>query len=105
MTERVEQLGQELRREWPHARVQWSLFPSGAAMLDVFCGERWFQLAYFPSYRLFGVDETREEDSFSNYYRFTSPDFGAAAAELRRLVAGAMAGAADSSSQPRRAVS
>ncbi len=100
MTDRVEQLGLALRREWPRARVQWDLFPSGAAMLDVLLDDRWLQLAYFPSSKLFGVDETTDEDAFSDYYRFISPDFDAAAAELRRLVAAA---AADS--LPRKAVS
>jgi hypothetical protein len=100
MTELVEQLGLDLQREWPTARVKWMLFPSGAAMLDVFLGDHWLSLAYFPSSRLFGVDETTDEDAFSDYYRFISPDFDAAAAELRRIIAMA---AADS--LPRKAVS
>ena len=86
MKDDAERLVRELRLEWPTLRVQLDVFDSGGFMLDVFSGERHFQLAYYPSQKLIGVDEIREEDSFTYYYRFTSTDFAPAAAELRRIV-------------------
>jgi hypothetical protein len=86
MTENAERLLEDLRREWPGLRIDLDRFPSGGFMLDVFLDNRQFQLAHYPSQNLFGVDEIKEEDSFTHSYRFTSPEFEAAAAELRRIV-------------------
>jgi hypothetical protein len=86
MNQAAERLAEEVRQGWPGLRVELDAFPSGAFMLDAYPGTRHFQLAYFPSQKLFGVDEIREDDSFTYFYRFTSPDFAPAAAEFRRLV-------------------
>jgi hypothetical protein len=86
MLDRGLMLAEELRRTLPGFRVDFDPIQSGAFYLHVSRGDDWFTMRYFPSHRLFGVDETTEEDSFSEYYKFLSPDFDAAATELRRII-------------------
>src|SRR5262245_28569061 len=86
MTEYAERLLEDFQREWPALRIDLDRFPSGGFILDAYVGTRQFQLAYYPSQRLFAVDEIKEEDSFTYSYRFTASDFDAAASELRRIV-------------------
>lgn len=87
MLDRGRILAEELRRTLPGFRVDFDPIPSGAFYLHVYRGDDdWFTMRYFPVQNQFGVDETTEEDSFSEYYKFVTADFDAAATELRRLI-------------------
>lgn len=85
----VDSLADGMRTSLPTARVESTRFDSGAAMLDVFCGVHHYILTYFPTHRLFGVDEVKEQETpFENFYRFTYSDFDSAAKQLWALVKG-----------------
>jgi hypothetical protein len=85
----VESLAGSMRNALPGARVEFTPFDSGAAMLDVFSKAHHYILTYFPSQALFGVDEVEEDTTpFDNFYRFCYPDFDSAAKQLWALVKG-----------------
>ncbi len=87
MLQQIRVLRDEIERTYPGAEAHIEGFASGAATLDVRWRTRVFVLAYSPS-RGFGVDELQEGEGFETGYRFASPDFEGAAAELHRLLRG-----------------
>ncbi len=90
MTDGIQELANQLRSEWPTARVEVDSFPSGAAYLDVYCRERHFLLRYFPERGVFGVDEVLADEGFLEKYALISPEADVAAEYLRGLVDKAM---------------
>jgi hypothetical protein len=86
MTEKMAALAKQIAT-LPRASVDFSVLPSGSAMLDVRRDGRLYVLAYSPE-RGFGVDEVGDDDGFLVSYRFTYPGFEPAAARLWELVVG-----------------
>jgi len=90
MVKRIEMLAKQIETNVPGAKVDFTLFPSGAAMLDVKRAGRLFVLSYLPQGH-FGVDEVRDGEGFLTSYRFTSEEFEPAAKHLLALLADAQA--------------
>jgi len=79
-------LADELRAANPTLRTDIQTFPSGAVNLDVHYGNRMFVLAYFPSYKCYGVDEVTDEDGIGTYYQFGFNDFQSAKDKLLAML-------------------
>jgi hypothetical protein len=91
----VAEFAKRLQTSYPTARIEVKDFPSGAAWLDIFREHDWHQLHYYPSWKLFCVDECEEDDAFQLNYRYTYPDFPSAAEQLLRMLSAAQAGMKD----------
>jgi hypothetical protein len=90
MVERIAALAREIEQTIPGVTVDFTAFPSGAAMLDVRRGGHLYVLSYSPTLH-FGVDEVFDGEGFLTGYRFACEEFEPAAAQLCKLVAGAEA--------------
>jgi hypothetical protein len=86
--DRLTGLAGEIRTSVTGADVDFTVFPSGSAMLYVRLAGRLYVLEYSPT-RGFGVDEVRDGEGFTLAYRFTSQDVEAAADELNSLLSAA----------------
>jgi hypothetical protein len=69
----------------PGQSVKLSTFPSGAAMLNVHSKDRLVVLAVSPKCG-FGVDEVKDDDGISNFYRYVFKDFESAEKQLWELL-------------------
>lgn len=85
MVEKVRELAVQVQECVPEARVDFTHFPSGSAMLDVCVSGRLYVLYYSPSYG-FGVDEVREGEGFQLGYRYVYDEFEPAANRLREFI-------------------
>ena len=81
---RIKRLSEQLEMI-PGQSVKLSTFPSGAAMLNVHSRDRLFVLAFSPKFG-FGVDEVKDDDGISNFYRFVFRDFENAEKQLWELL-------------------
>ncbi len=81
-------LANRIEGSFPGVRTNLGTFPSGAYMLDVIRGDRFFQMAWSPTDPQFGVDEVLEDEGWLLGYRFCYPDFAPAAERLMELVSG-----------------
>lgn len=79
-------LADELRRGPNGLLSDISFFPSGAISMRVRMGIRSFDMDYFPSSRMFGVDELEHEAAFNSGYRFAFHDFASAKTKLLVLL-------------------
>ena len=75
---------EELRHELPSAHIDFVVFPSGAAMLDVVIGDRLFVLESNANGEC-GVSEVRKAEGFIAGHKFTSTDWQPAAERLQEL--------------------
>jgi hypothetical protein len=100
MIDRISELAQKLRAQWPETRVEVETFPSGAAYLDVFSEGRHFLMRYFPASGMFGVDEVLPAEGFLEKYALVSADFDMAANYFRGLVVAALASGNGTSTTP-----
>jgi hypothetical protein len=87
--ERLSALADEIRSSVRGADVEFTVYPSGSAMLDVRLSGRLYVLEYSPT-RGFGVDEVQDGEGFTLGYRFASGDVEAAADELSNLLSAAV---------------
>ena len=87
MTEKMAALAKQIEI-LPGTRVDFSTFPSGAAMLDVHRDGHLYVMAFFPSWNCFGVDEVHDDDGFLTSYKFVSEDFEQAGKRLWDLITG-----------------
>ena len=85
MLDRIAQLENDIKNQFPTAETELKDFSSGSAMLDIRFMDRLFVMAYSPESG-FGVDEVLEGEGFDMGYRFLSDDFEPAAEELYRLL-------------------
>jgi hypothetical protein len=85
------EFAREVERDGQDTRTELMTFPSGAAMLDIWRGGRFFVMAYFPSYDQFCVDEVLDQDDdefgIATAYRYGFKDFEAAKQKLQTLMA------------------
>jgi hypothetical protein len=51
----IEQLGEQIKRDYPSSNPKFTPFPSGAAMLDVKIGPETYVMEYLPSLRAVGI--------------------------------------------------
>ncbi|MCI0683166.1 MAG: VOC family protein [Gemmataceae bacterium] len=84
--DQMKRLSDDLGGIGPEVDSRLTVFPSGAAMLDVRRNGRAVVMAYSPT-QGFGVDMLRPDEGLGNHYRFTSTDFESAARQLRALAA------------------
>jgi hypothetical protein len=84
--EDVARLADEVRQGSADAKTEITTFPSGAASLRIRVGGRVFDLDYFPSQGMFGVDELEADAAFNSGYRFGFKDFESAKAKLLQLM-------------------
>lgn len=90
MIDQLFRFADDLRTELPDARVEFTRYPSGAAMLDVVRNGHVYVMAFSPATG-FGVDEVHNSEGFLASYRYVSTNFAAASDELRKLAASSKA--------------
>ena len=83
--EGLRSFSEALRLELSSARIDFVVFPSGAAMLDVVIGDRLFVLESGTNGEC-GVSEVRKAEGFIAGHRFTSLAWQPAAKRLQELV-------------------
>jgi hypothetical protein len=57
MLTQIQELGEELRRDFPSSNPKFTPFPSGAAMLDVKIGSEIYVMEYLPSMKSVGISK------------------------------------------------
>jgi hypothetical protein len=82
----IAEFANELRKQSDITKAEVSTFPSGGVTLDVWVGRRMFVLHYLPSYKMFGVDEVKDDEGLGTNYRFGFDAFTAAKAKLLNLI-------------------
>jgi hypothetical protein len=80
----LEELADQIRIFYG-ARVETQVFSSEAMMIDIFCQDKLFVVAYSPSYG-FGVDEVKEGDGFTTSYNFYTNEIDLVGQEIHRLI-------------------
>jgi len=86
LNEDVDRLAVEIRQNFDAIKTEINTFPSGAVSLRVTAGGRVFDLDYYPSHGMFGVDELEADAAFDSGYRFGFHDFESAKAKMLVLL-------------------
>ena len=86
MLTEIQQLGEQVKRDYPSSNPKFTPFPSGAAMLDVEIGPETYVMEYLPSLRAVGI--SRISTATFGWEGFEHPfnDFESAKAFLLSLL-------------------
>jgi hypothetical protein len=87
-TNPVDALERAMRQRFPGAGLDVERFASGAAMIDMRLGPRFFVVAFSPRHGTFGIDEVceGEDEGLSTHYRHGADSVDGVIARLTELV-------------------
>ena len=86
LAEEVARFADEIRQGVGDIKTEITVLPSGAVLLRTRVVGRVFDLDYYPSLDLFGVDELEADMGFNTGHKFNFKDFKSAKSKLQSLL-------------------